>query len=819
MKSNAPGPAIRLAPAGRKACLRLLGAAMLVSGAARAADYSEAPPQARDFLESWCIDCHDSGSKKGGLDLGALPWGGGEAGHARWVQVFDRVDALEMPPRDKVQPPMADRKGFLALLERDLTAQHSRSKGTALRRLNRIEYENTINDLLGTHLSLRQNLPEDPVAHGFDNLGEALGLSEPQLHVYLDTADGALKALLGMTQRPETKSASYKLAPEGNPTPPGPLAADKRDMSWIVEPDGTAVIFNDGSRPAAVVPKFRAPAAGFYRVAVTGRTHQADAPVRFALRAGSFAGLGSIGEPVAQFEFGAQSGTVQARVKLQAGDGLRLRPELSMDYSTMRDKGPRDYPGAGLVVESVEVEGPLLGEWPPRGQQLLLGGLLAGAKTTGDKRAPSLDVSPADPEADARRLLRGFAEAAFRRPANDGDAAPYVKLLLAEMEAGAGFTAALRTAAVAVLCAPDFLYLIEPPGRLDDYALAARLAYFLRRGPPDAGLLEAARQGRLRLPSVLRAETERLLGAPEAERFVADFTDAWLNLREITFTTPDPRLYPEFDLVLQESMLAETRAFLRELLDRNLSPLNIVKSDFAMLNSRLAEHYGIEGVEGMDIRRVALPAGSRRGGVLTQAAVLKVSANGVSTSPVIRGVFVLERVLGIHPPPPPPGVPGIEPDIRGAATMREMLEKHRESPQCAGCHQLIDPPGFALENYDAIGGWRERFRGTGEGEKAARKVGVRTVSFKENRPVDASGELKDGSKFTGFAQFQELLLSQPMRIHECVAAKLMTFATGREMGFSDRAELRRIARETTVRKGGLRDLVHQIVQSGIFLSK
>ena len=350
---------------------------------------------------------------------------------------------------------------------------------------------------------------------------------------------------------------------------------------------------------------------------------------------------------------------------------------------------------------------------------------------------------------------------------------------------------------------------------LSDHQIASRLSYFLTRSAPDAELLEAP----LAQPVALHAQVERLLNSRSMDRFIADFTDGWLNLREIDFTTPDKVLYPEYDPLLLDSMLRETRGFIAELFTQNLSVRNLIDSDFAMLNGRLARHYNIDGVSGIDVRKVSLPAESQRGGLLTQGSVLKVSANGTNTSPVIRGVWVMDRLLGQPPQPPPPGIPGVEPDIRGAKTMREILEKHRQMESCNGCHRSIDPPGFALESYDVIGGYRERFRSLGEGEQVRLKVEGRNVRYRLGPPVDAAGELPTGERFQNFTEFQKLLLSAEDRIAQALAEKLLTFATGRGMGFSDRPEIARIVAASKAKGHGLRELLHLVVESRIFSSK
>ena len=331
-----------------------------------------------------------------------------------------------------------------------------------------------------------------------------------------------------------------------------------------------------------------------------------------------------------------------------------------------------------------------------------------------------------------------------------------------------------------------------------------------------------AYQGKLtKDPGALRKETERLLKHERFDRFLTDFTESWLDLRDMDFTTPDKKLFPEFDRPLQLFMVEETEEFLRELIDSNLPTTNLVKSDFAMLNERLAEHYEVPGVRGVEIHKVKLPAGTPRGGFLSQGSVLKVTANGTTTSPVLRGVWVMERILGITPTPPPPGIPGVEPDIRGAESLRELLAKHRSMESCRGCHAKFDPLGFALESFNPIGGYREHYRSLGNSEhpKVDRLAKGRGVQYRQGPKVDASGNFEDGVKFAGFTAFQSHLARQPEDLTRALAKKLLTFATGRELGFSDRAEVERIVKESARNGYRVRDLIHLVVGSSIFRSK
>ena len=778
-------------------------------------------PALRPFLDRYCTDCHDAADKKGGLDLTNLSADAADAAaHKKWVRVFDRVLAGEMPPPKKARPVATEQRAFLTALGGDLVTKHTQQKGTVLRRLNRREYQNTINDLLGVNVDIIDMLPEDGRAHGFDTIGEALSISGMQMQRYMEAAEIALNAALHNETKPETTTRTFAMDADRNKNNLG--------EHWLKRPDGAVVVFNEGGFPGTQVPGLVAKSAGMHRLRVTGYGYQIEEPVVFALISGTF-NRGGDNSIHSYHELPpGKSGTVEVMLHLRAGDGIKLSPQglNGPDGHSPKKDGPDKYPGEGLAFQDITLEGPLVGDWPPRGQKLLLG----DAKVKEDAAAggkgrfqrgfkPKFTAETADPAADSRKHLTAFITAAFRRPATTADTAPYFKLFDAEFAEGKDYLDAMRTAAIAVMCSPEFLYLKAAAGKLDDFQLASRLSYFLTRTAPDAELLKLASARQLANPAALRAQTERLLKGPALDAFVADFTDGWLNLREIDFTTPDKQLYPEFDGLLQDSMLRETRAFIAELLRNNLSVANLIQSDFAMLNSRLARHYGVPGVSGLAMQKVKLPADSRRGGILTHASILKVSANGTNTSPVVRGVWVMDRILGVEPPPPPPGVPGVEPDIRGAKTLRELLDKHRNSETCNGCHRVIDPPGFALESYDVIGGWRERFRSIGEGEQVNLKVEGRKVRYKLGPPVDAAGELANGAKFKDLAEFQKLLLANQDQVAKCVTEKLLTFATGREMGFSDRIEIQRLVAQSKTAKHGMRDLIHAVVQSPIFTTK
>ena len=501
-------------------------------------------------------------------------------------------------------------------------------------------------------------------------------------------------------------------------------------------------------------------------------------------------------------------------------------------------------PSAGPVELGIEFLNDFFDEQNPDPKLRDRNLFIAGVEIIAPKAAAVASAVPA-PAADSHRsLLLSFATSAFRRPVRGDEIAPYQAIVAGELKRGTKFDEALLAGYKAILCAPDFLMIglesgVPQRAKLGDYALASRLSFFLWNSMPDATLLDLAAKRELSKPATLTAQVTRMLADPRSDRFIEHFLDEWLELKKIDFTTPDPNLYPEYDPWLHDSMLAETRASFRRMLTQNLGVREVIAGDTLLINQRLAELYGIRGVAGSDLRAVKVPAGSARGGFLTQAAVLKVTANGTATSPVLRGVWVMERILGIPRQPPPPNIPAIEPDATGAVTIRQMIEKHRADAACASCHAKMDPPGLALENFDAIGGWRDRYRlagqpktmrvGKGKDSKLVEEPTIEVVSdaaLRRNRvklrlgpEVDATGELADGRKFTDINGLRELLLKDEDALARNVARQLMIYATGAGVRFSDREAIDAIVAKTKASKHGMRSLVQEVVASELFQTK
>ena len=800
-------------------------------------------PKPGAFFDQNCAECHDAEMKKGGLDLAALKWDPSSVENFdKWVKILDRVRTGEMPPQKKARPEAVAQKTFLSGLQKELqtaSAAQQVSRGrTVLRRLNRVEYERTVQDLLGIDVPLAGMLPEDTPAHGFDTVAEGLRISQLQLEKYLEAADAALDAVMKPNEKPELVKGRYSYKdeksilknlelPDDPPTDPKKKYSRPRQVFRML-PEGVAM-FTDADYMLGL-SQFRVRHSGTYRLKISAQGYQsAGKDINLRLYGNNFREKRQLGN----FDFPEDKPRiVEFTTRINNGEHLLFAPtKVGYDEEGRRlndSDTTAQFKGRGLLVHWVDVEGPLEAEqWPPAAVVNLYGAENVKSvdkndpkKQGGNRKPLTYEVTPADPQGQLRVVIERFATRAFRRPLEAGEADRFVALAQESLTKGESFSYAVQYGLRAVLTAPQFILFEEAPGKLNDYALASRLSYFLWSTLPDAELLKLAAEKKLAQPEVLRGQVLRLLKDKRAEAFVTNFTGQWLDLRSIDATTPDSSLYPEFDEMLKLAMVKETESFFNELLTKDLPVTNFIQSEFVMLNSRLAEHYGIDGVRGEEFRRVSLTPDSPRGGVMTQASVLKVTANGTVTSPVLRGAWVMKRLLGDPPAPPPPGVGSVEPDTRGAATIRELLDKHRHAESCMGCHNKIDPPGFAMESFDVIGGWRDRYRSKGKGDAPKAKVENRGVwQYKVALPVDASGTLPDGRTFAGMNDFKKLLMDRPSEVQRCLAEKLLTYGTGAGISFADRTAVADIVQKTVKQGGGLRTLVTEVVLSDVFRSK
>lgn len=741
------------------------------------------------LFETHCIDCHSADNAKGGLNLERTTIDLTDAEVLRrWTYLHDRVAKGEMPPKAKYRPSTSTKAQMLATLADGLTKAHHANRQVVLRRLNRWEYEHTVSDLFGIKVDFENVIPDDTRTDGFDTTGSALSLSSEQMVILVDAADTVLDAAIGPLREPTPVRKKFNF----------------KDAHGL---RGAERILDDGAimrtRDTIALRETAVRDHGTYRLSIQLRAVQADTPVRLEIKRGMSSRDGS---RIAGFIEVPPGETVTRDLTVRVDTRFGVFGLTFLDgwpYSRVKS----DYQGAGLFVGDIEMEGPL-DEWPPASRRRLLG--------DADPRRGTVN--------DLRKTLTEFIPRAFRRPVEAAEIEPFVHLAAATLQGRDGLIGAVRLALKAVLCDPRFLFLDEPAqadGRLGNHALAARMSYFLWSSAPDEKLSSFANRGELSRPEILRKEIERMLKDPRSERLVRNFAGQWLKLRMIDFNLPDKKLYPEYDWLLRYSMLDESHAFFREILERDLSVQNFIDSDFVMINSALAELYGIEGVSGLEIRKVKLPPDSLRGGVLTQASVLKNSADGTQTSPVLRGAWILKHFFGTPSPPPPADIGIIEPDIRGATTIREQLAKHRADPSCSRCHNEIDPPGFALESFDVIGSQRDWYRVQGRIGKFLTKrrhphVPGLTVAYKQGLDVDATGQMPNGRKFSDVRDYKRLLLEDETAMARSLTRLLLSYATGRELGFSDRAEVERIVAKVKANNYGLRSIIHEVIQSPTF---
>jgi hypothetical protein len=758
----------------------------------------ESAPDA-SFLKRNCYECHQGKEAEAGLDLESLSRDLADAkAHAKWIRIFDRVQDHEMPPPDTSKVPAAELENFLRGTS-DWLCAYQGSQDEKLgrvrgRRLTRRELERSLHDLLGIDIPLADQLPEETKSAGFTTVATGQSMSHFQLQRQLEVVDLALDEAFRRAAGPEDLyqrdfgHAEVARRPERLRT---------REPEIL---DGQAVVWSSGLIFYGRIPATTAPESGWYRFHV--RAAGLKAPPGGGVWATVRTGLGVSSAPllawVGAFEAGEQARELEFEAWLPKGHMLEIRPgDTTLKKARFAggqvgngEGGPQDVPG--IAIERITIERFHRGASSEEIRRILFG---------------DLGTSDSIQRDDAARLVRDFARRAFRRPVTADDTAGFVELVHEALEAGQPLAAALRVGYRAILCSSRFLYLTEQPGRLDDHAIAARLSYLLCGTTPDRRLTELADAGQLHEPMQIRREIDRLLAGRGGRRFIEDFAAEWLDLDQIDFTEPDAKLFPTFDSIVQHSMLDETHAFLETMLRENLCVAQLMDSDFTFLNSRLARFYDIDGVAGDELCRFTLEGKHRRGGVLTQGAILKVTANGTNTSPVVRGAWVADRLLGEHIPPPPDNVPAIEPDIRGAKTIRELLAKHRSQDSCASCHVKIDPAGFALENYDPAGRWRDRYVQLIEGRR------------EQGSTIDASYEMPDGRKFHDIEEFRALFAKQPERIARSVAQKLVVFGTGAPISFADRRAIDEIVKAAANENYGFRSLVHATATSRVFLTK
>lgn len=771
---------------------------------------AEAQTPAQVFFARHCEKCHSGAKPKGRFAVASLSDNfTDKKNREHWLAVLEQLKNGEMPPKEKPRPPEQELHAVMEWIStRSASAENTRRETegrVVMRRLNRAEYANTVRDLLGVEVDLADLLPPDTSTNGFDNNAELLHTSSYLMRSYLDVADRVLEEAIANEPQPWILKKRFDIREEKSVKATGSV--------YRHTDDGVAIFAAwESANIRVTMWNFRSHVRGRYRFRISGYGFQSEGkPITFRVTAGT---LKEVTEEhlIDYFAVPADKPTViEFTEQLEPENRIRiLATGLPALPPAVEKVGADKYTGPGLVIQWVDVEGPLLESWPPPSHKAIFGDLKQ------ERVAPErFEVASRQPMADAERILREFARRAFRRSVTDDDIKPFLARVKSKLDQKYTFEQAMRVGLKGVLVSPDFLFLREKAPKLDDFALASRLSYFLWSSMPDETLFQLAAANKLHEPAVLREQVERLLSDPKAKAFNTNFTGQWLSLRAIDATLPDRTLYPEYDDILKTAMLKETSLFFEEVLKNDLPLTNFANSDFTFLNARLAKHYGIPGIEGMEMRKVALPPGSHRGGLLTMGSVLKVTANGTTTSPIIRGSWVLERILGTPPPKPPPDVEAIEPDIRGATTIREQLEKHRNVESCASCHRKIDPPGFALESFDVIGGWRDHYRAlTNGGEKDAQGRRVRP-----GPAVDPGDALPDGRGFKNIDDYKKLILEDKDQLARNLAEKLLAYGTGAAPTHADKPQIEAIVTRLRDKNYGFKALIHEVVQSTLFQSK
>jgi Protein of unknown function (DUF1592)/Protein of unknown function (DUF1588)/Protein of unknown function (DUF1587)/Protein of unknown function (DUF1595)/Protein of unknown function (DUF1585) len=700
----------------------------------------------KPFVRQYCAGCHNQSVSSGGLDLQRyLTESAAEAlkDRAQWELALRKLRAGEMPPKGARQPPAEQAGAFAKWIESeyarlDRIAEPDPGRPTA-HRLNRYEYNNTVRDLLGVNLRAADDFPVDPYGYGFDNIGDVLSLSPVLTEKYLKAAERLAKAAI----------------PTGEPE----SAVSARYLAERMEQAGKLHIF--------VTHEF--PVDGDYTLrSAWFQAMKAGTKMRGRL----YLDGKEVSDTPLVFYYAMDRGFEARDLHISQG---RHKVEADMEFEAA---GNKDKP----YLEYIQIYGP--NKQTPA--QL----------TASYKRIFICGHAPGEhtPEC-ARRILEPLAHRAYRRPATPKEVDRLVALVKFAQGRGDSFETGIRVAVEGVLMSPSFLFRVEhdqpgPMHRVSDTELASRLSYFLWSSMPDDELLNLAEKNRLQDPAVLQAQVKRMLADAKSHALVENFGGEWLQTRNLDVLKPDPARFPEFDRALREDMRTETQMFFEAIVKEDRSVLDFLDGRFTFLNERLAKHYGISGVTGAEFRRQELD-GVERSGVLTQGSVLTVSSYPTRTSPVIRGKWVLDNLLNTPPPPPPADVPALDEKATGSTvSMREQLEAHRANPTCDGCHSRMDPLGFGLENYDAIGRWR---------------------SMDGKFPIDASGVLPNGKAFTGAGELKTILKADHSVFVRALVEKTLTYALGRGLEPYDRAAVEKIA--TAVESDGFR--FSRLVQSTV----
>jgi hypothetical protein len=728
------------------------------------------------ILRQTCSQCHNETTTSGGLNLKPLDRKESFASHrSEWESVLRKLKAGEMPPPAMGKP--AGLPAMVTMIERELDRLDQSVKPDpgriTARRLNRTEYRNTIRDLLGVDFQATQEFPTDDSGEGFDNIADVLTISPLLAEKYLTAAERISARALDLVRLPNPISSSYS-ADQGG----GQLAGTT----------GTA----------------RRTSTSFIEV-----THRVDYDGEYVIQAGLAGHRGAEGKPVTM-------GFWMDGVLLYKEE-VATTPPKTVYFSPYEVREFRVFLPEGRHLFRLGFMDDDFGAAVPREKRFDTAankypayiGVLGPERPTQESasRKSILICNPATGRACVERIVSNLARKAYRRPVKTAEVAALMKLVDGAAREGLSVEHGIQTALTAMLVSPDFLFRIERDAeprnatavhRVTDVELASRLSYFLWSSMPDAQLLDLAERGRLKDPAVLDAEVTRMLADPRASALAENFAGQWLETRNLDSVKPDPEKFPEWNTDLKDAMRTETRMFFDSILRENRPISEFLTARYTFLNERLARFYGIEDVKGMDFRRVEL-RNPERGGILSHASVLTVSSYPTRTSVVIRGRYVLENILGSPPPPPPANVPPLDEATAGVTqSLREQMEQHRANPTCATCHSKMDPLGFALENYDAIGKWREM-----DGKFA----------------IDTEGALPDGTRFKGPIDLRDALATRMPQFAEALTQKMMVYAMGRGLESYDRRSVNSIVRNWETKGFAFQSLIFEVVRSLPFQSR
>ncbi len=744
------------------------------------------PRTTAEVLNDFCFDCHDDFAQKGGLSLEALDPAHPARDAAAWEKVVRQLSHRQMPPIGEARPEDAVYNQLVAqltaALDADARAHPHPGRTDTIRRLTRTEYQNAVRDLVGVEIDATTLLPNDEPAHGFDNVTVG-NLTPTLLDRYVSAAQKIARLAVGGPGK----------------APGGDTFRVKPDVTQEEHMEGLPI----GTRGGTLI-RYDFPEDGEYEIQARlsrDRNEQVEglkkpAEVEFLIDR-ERVGLFTVSPPGSDKNAEIVDQHLKLRLAVKAGPhdvGVTFPKTPSVIIETERQpylvrfnmhRHPRTVP----AVYQVSITGPFdakgPGDTPSR--RLIFGDDIAG-----------------NDDARAKQILGKLVRRAYRRPITDEDLRKPLQFFHEGEAEGAGFDAGIENALSAILVSPRFLLRVEhdpeglPPGtpyRLSDLELASRLSFFLWSSLPDDALLDAAERGDLHRPELLEKQVRRMLADERSRSLVTNFASQWLHLRALETVMPDIRLYIDFDDNIRQALRQETELFVESVIREDRSVMDLIGADYTFLNERLAKHYGIPNIYGSHFRRVSFAGdpSRTRGGLLRQGSILTVTSYATRTSPVLRGKWILDNLLGTPPPPPPPNVPSLDEKVIAASLpMRARLAQHRANPVCASCHNVIDPIGFSLERYDAIGRWR---------------------ALENYQPIDCSGGLPDGSAFDGIAGLERALLARPELFAGAVSEKLLTFALGRGVETEDAPAIRQIVRDARADDYRFSALILGLVQS------